>query len=123
MKVNNVLATVAVTDFEKSETWYGRLLGRPADRHPAPSCAEWQVAEGATIQVLQTDAFTDNKDRSGWGSVALVVDSLDDVLAGLKAREVPAEPVEVVPGFVKSSAVKDPDGNVFTFVESISGDT
>jgi len=43
------------------------------------------------------------------------------VLAGLNARDVSAEPV-VVPGFVKSSAVQDPDGNVVTFVESISGD-
>lgn len=121
MNINSVLATVAVTDFEKSASWYGRLFGRSADRRPVESRAEWQVAEGATIQVLQKDAFTDKKDRADWGSVALIVDSLDEVLAGLKARDVSAEPVEVFPGFVKSAAVRDPDGNVVTFVESISG--
>lgn len=66
------------------------------------------------------DAFTDEKDRAGWGSVALIVDSLDDVLAALTARDVSAEPVEVFPGFVKTAAVKDPDDNVVTFVESLT---
>jgi len=121
MKASQVLATVAVSDFAASSAWYARLFGRAPDHCPSSSCAEWQIAGSATIQVMHKDALVDERNRSGWASVGIIVEHLDDILAGLRKRQIDVALPHRVTHFVRLAPVTDPDGNRVTFVESIAG--
>jgi glyoxylase I family protein len=115
--IDRVLADVAVGDFTSALTWYERLLGRPADAAPMEGLAEWHLAEGGGIQV------SDDEDRAGSSSVTLVVSSLDDQLAALKAQGIPVGPIQGTPGLVKVATVTDPEGNRITFAEDLADKT
>ncbi len=114
MRITTTLTTLYVRDLDRSARWYERLFGRTFDRVPMPSCREWDTSPGATVQVIS------KAERAGKTAVALVVESLDDVLATLRAGGIEAGAVEEVPGFVRYSLVRDPDGNEVTLVESIA---
>jgi glyoxylase I family protein len=114
MAIDKVLADVAVDDFASALTFYERLLGRPADAAPMEGLAEWHLAEGGGIQV------SDDEDRAGSSSVTLVVTSLDDQLAALKAEGIPVGPIQGTPGLVKAATVTDPEGNLITFAEDLT---
>jgi glyoxylase I family protein len=114
MAIDKVLVDVAVDDFASALTWYERLLGRPADAAPMEGLAEWHLAEGGGVQV------SDDEDRAGSSSVTLVVTSLDDQLAALKAEGMPVGPIQGTPGLVKAATVPDPEGNLITFAEDLT---
>jgi predicted enzyme related to lactoylglutathione lyase len=121
MKASQVLATVGVSDFDASSAWYARLFGRAPDHCPSTSCAEWEIADSATIQVVQKDTFVDDRHRSGGASLGIIVEHLDDILAQLRKRQIDVAPPQMVTHFVRLAPVTDPDGNRVTFVESIAG--
>lgn len=120
MNAQQVLATVAVSDFDASSAWYARLFGRAPDNRPSASCAEWQIARCTKIQVLPRNDFADESGHSGWASVGIIVEDLDEVLAGLQGRQIEATP-QTATHFMRFVPVSDPDGNTVTFVESIAG--
>ncbi len=97
MAIDSVLAGIAVNDFASALAWYERLLGRPADTAPMDGLAEWYLSECGGIRLIR------DEDRAGSSSVTLVVTSLDDRLAVLKAGG--------TPGLVKVATVIDPKGN------------
>jgi predicted enzyme related to lactoylglutathione lyase len=113
MAIDKVLANVAVDDFPSALTWYERLLGRPADAAPMEGLAEWHLAEGGGMQV------SDDEARAGWSSVTLMVQSLDDQLAALRAEGIPVGPIQGTPGLVKVATATDPEGNRITFAEDL----
>ena len=121
MKENQVHATVGVSDFDASSAWYARLFGRAPDYRPSTSCAEWQIADSATIQVMPKNAFLDDRNRSGWASVGIIVEHLDDILSELRKRQIEVAPPPMVTHVVRVAPVTDPEGNRVTFVESIAG--
>jgi predicted enzyme related to lactoylglutathione lyase len=114
MAIDKVLADVVVDDFASALTFYERLLGRPADAAPMEGLAEWHLAEGGGIQV------SDDEDRAGSSSVTLVVTSLDEQLAALKAEGIPVGPIQGTLGLVKAATVSDPEGNLITFAEDLT---
>ncbi|HEX7242705.1 MAG TPA: GNAT family N-acetyltransferase [Longimicrobiaceae bacterium] len=114
MRITRTLTTLYVRDLDRAAPWYERLFGRTFDRVPMPSCREWDTTPGATVQVISKE------ERAGETAVALVVEELDGVLAALRAGGIEAGAVEEVPGFVRYSLVRDPDGNEVTLVESIA---
>jgi len=120
MKTSQVLATVAVSDFATSSAWYARLFGRAPDHCASASCAEWQIASSAAIQLRHQDALVDDGHRSGRASLGIIVEHLDDILAGLRNRQIDVAPPHMVTHFVRLAPVTDPDGNQVTFVESIA---
>jgi predicted enzyme related to lactoylglutathione lyase len=63
---------------------------------------------------------SDDADRAGSSSVTLVVTSLDDQLAALKAEGMPVGPIQGTPGLVKVATVTDPEGNLITFAEDFA---
>ncbi len=112
MQPTHVLSGIVVSDIEEAVRWYAGLFGRPADNIAMPSCHEWTLGSDVTLQVLQNPELT-----AGCGSLALVVDDLDRAVADAPS---PFGAVEVVPGFVRTAATTDPDGNRITLVESIA---
>lgn len=111
MAIHSVLAGIAVNDFASAITWYERLPGRFADAAPMEGLAEWHLTESGGIQLIH------DEDRAGSSHVTLVVTSLDDQLAALKAEGIPVGPTQGTPGLVKVATVTDSEGNQVTFAE------
>jgi hypothetical protein len=70
---------------------------------------------------MPKNAFVDDRNRSGWASVGIIVEHLDDILAELRKRQIDVAPPHMVTHFVRVAPVTDPDGNQVTFVETIAG--
>jgi hypothetical protein len=59
--VDYVLAVVTVSDIEVGRSWYTKLFGREPDNNPMSNLIEWQVTNGAWVQV------TEDPERAGNG--------------------------------------------------------
>lgn len=119
MNANQVLATVAVSDFAASSAWYTRLFGRAPDHCPSASCVEWDIARCTRIQVLPIDAANGLQTSNG-ASVAILVEDLDGVLIALQGRHIEVAKPQSATHFLRFVPVSDPDGNLVTFVESLA---
>jgi glyoxylase I family protein len=113
MSIDHVLAVVPVADFEAAHAWYERLLGRPADNLPMEGrLVEWRVTDNGWVQI------TRDADRAGSALVNFAVDDLGQHVAELSGRGLTAGAIETVNKGVQLSAIRDPDGNVITFIGS-----
>jgi catechol 2,3-dioxygenase-like lactoylglutathione lyase family enzyme len=104
-----LFAGVAVADLDVGRPWYERLLGRPPDLVPNETEVAWQVAEAGWLYVVE------DPPRAGRALITMIVDDLDDVLAGLDARGIAAEPVQTYGNAVRKVDIVDPDGNRIGF--------
>jgi predicted enzyme related to lactoylglutathione lyase len=111
MSIDNVLASVAVTDLATATDWYTRLLGKPPDAKPMPEVAEWQFARGGWLQVYQAP------ERAGQGSFTLAVSSLDEILPQVQKLGVDMSDRTSGPQ-VKTLMITDPDGNHVAIAEA-----
>jgi catechol 2,3-dioxygenase-like lactoylglutathione lyase family enzyme len=105
MAVNQVFAGIAVADIDTARDWYERLLGRPADLIPNATEAAWQLTDTGWVYVVV------DGERCGRSLLTLLVDDLDERVAGIAARGVVAVAVEAVPGVGREVVIADPDGN------------
>src|SRR4051794_18322427 len=95
MQITNVLAGVAVRDFEAGKRWYATLFGREPDAEPMGRLAEWHTASG-DVQVMVDER------RAGGSMVAFHVPDASAALAELAARGGPeAVPHEAAGGDVR----------------------
>ncbi len=112
MRVTQLLAELAVADHEPAVSWYARLLGRPADTRPMDGLAEWHFPGTGDLQV-----FCD-PERAGRGLLTLIVDGLDEQVAGLAERGIePTARGAATSLGVPFVTVTDPDGNAITLVQ------
>jgi hypothetical protein len=112
--IDRVLAGIAVNDFASAVTWYERLLGRRADAAPMEGLAEWHFSEYGGIQLIH------DEERAGSSYVTLMVTSLNDQLAVLRAAAIPVGPTQGTPGLAKVATVTDAEGNRITFAEDLN---
>jgi predicted enzyme related to lactoylglutathione lyase len=117
MKIDNVLAGIAVRDFARAKPWYEMLLGQAAGILPAEmagsSLAEWQFSNGGALQL-----FADAK-RAGLSSITLAVSDLDAQLASLRAIGVHVGPTSEGRS-AKTAIVNDEEGNQIVFAQALS---
>jgi predicted enzyme related to lactoylglutathione lyase len=106
VQFTNVLAVLMVDDFEAALPWYTRLFDREPDRRPTPTRAEWQVAEGGSVQVFGTAGVV------GGTTVVLGVDDVDAGAAELAGRGIPGEVFTSSDGQLRLASLRDPAGNV-----------
>jgi hypothetical protein len=100
-----VLAVVAVSDIEAGRSWYTKLFGRGPDNNPMPSLIEWQVTDGAWVQV------TEDPQRAGNGMLNLAVSDIDEGARELRDKGIDAgEIIEANKG-VRLCPIPDPDNN------------
>lgn len=112
MSIKQVLAGIAVADFDSGVGWYERLLGRPADELPMEGLAEWYFAETGVIQVIH------DADRAGRSLLTLVVDDLEKHVAVLGDRGLsPGAIDDTTSDKVLFAEIADPEGNTITLVE------
>lgn len=108
--VDFVLAVVAVSDIEAGRAWYTTLFGREPDNNPMPNLVEWQVTDGAWVQV------TEDPVRAGNGMLNLAVSDIEE-----GAREVhemglaTGEIIDANKG-VRLCPLADPDNNMIHLV-------
>jgi predicted enzyme related to lactoylglutathione lyase len=113
MAATFLFAGVPVADYDAALPWYERLVGRAPDMLPKEQEAAWQLTETGWIYLV-ADA-----DRAGRALLTILVDDLDEWVAGLAERGIVAEPIETVPGAVRRTAVVDPEGNRIAFGEPL----
>lgn len=105
MVFTHVFAGIPVADRDAAVAWYDRLVGHAPDLLPNADEAAWKITETAWIYVI-VDA-----QRAGSALHTLLVEDLQDFLAGLSQRGIAAGPVETIGQAVRRTTVNDPDGN------------
>jgi glyoxylase I family protein len=111
MSIDHVLAVVPVSDFEAAHVWYERLFGRPADNLPMEGLlVEWRVTETAWVQV------TFDAERAGSALLNFAVDDLDRQVADIARTGLALRTIEAANKGVQLSTIRDPDGNMITFI-------
>lgn len=107
--IHRLLANCTVTDEDRAESWYTRLLDRGPDARPMPGLIEWELGDNFGLQVW-TEA-----DRAGNSSVVLAETNLDATAARLTAAGIDhAGPRPG--GGARILQVGDPDGNRVVFI-------
>jgi glyoxylase I family protein len=108
--VDYVLAVVAVSDIEAGRSWYTKLFGREPDNNPMPNLIEWQVTDGAWVQV------TEDPRRAGNGMLNLAVSDIEEGARELRQSGIDAgEIIEANKG-VRLCPMTDPDSNIIHLV-------
>jgi predicted enzyme related to lactoylglutathione lyase len=112
MKIENVLASVAVRDLAIATKWYENVFERPADSTPMPEVSEWKFPRGGWLQVYRLP------ERAGGCSCTFAVDDLDQVVTHLQnlgvetGEEMKSEKTRVI-------MIKDPAGNSLAFAQTL----
>jgi predicted enzyme related to lactoylglutathione lyase len=105
MVVAYVFAGIPVVNRDAASAWYERVVGRPPDLIPNDDEAAWRLTETGWIYIV-VDA-----DRAGSALNTVLVEDLDEFLAGLAKRGIATTAVETVGDGVRVTVVTDPDGN------------
>lgn len=113
MAIKNILAGVAVTDFEKALAWYEQLFDRRPDSRPMDGLAEWRSDNGGWLQLFP------DRDRAGSSSFTLAVSDLDEHVGGLRTKGVAIGRM-TTSGIVKTATIVDPDGNQIILAEALT---
>ena len=102
--IRRLLAHCTVTDLDRAEDWYTRLLGRGPDARPMAGLIEWHLGDSYGLQVWS------EPDRAGRSSVVLEETDLDGAAA--HATEVGIAHDGPRPGGgARVLQLADPDGN------------
>ena len=109
MTATFLFAGIPVTDYPAARAWYERLFGREPDMLPHDTEATWQVTEQGWVYVVA------DPERAGRGLTTILVDDLDAEVAALAARGLETDPIDTIPGKVRTAAITDHDGNRITF--------
>ncbi|GAB3476098.1 VOC family protein [Nocardiopsis coralliicola] len=99
-----LLAQCTVTDLDRAEEWYTRLLERGPDARPMAGLIEWYFAENAGLQVWS------EPDRAGRSTVVLHENDMDAAAARLNAAGI-ADGSPQPGGGARILQLADPDGN------------
>ncbi len=111
LRVDHVLAVVAVSEVETSAAWYERLFDAPPTNIPMPGIlVEWRVTGNGWLQV------TEDRERFGSSQLNLAVDDLDSTVRALEARGIVGDDIIEANKGVRLCSLHDPDGNVVTLI-------
>jgi predicted enzyme related to lactoylglutathione lyase len=114
MPVTHVFAAIFVSDYDAAVLWYERLLGAPPTMRPNSIEAAWDLAGSGWVYV-QADP-----ERAGRSRVTLLVDDLDERVAGIAERGVATHEIEEQPGLFRRAEITDPDGNTVQIAQPLS---
>lgn len=115
------LVMVGVADVDRSLAFYRDQVGFHLDHDVTPT-PELRVVQltppgsGCSLGIGSGSMY-DGIAPGAVQGIHLVVDDLDDVVAGLGARGVECEPVTDFGGGVRMSGFRDPDGNGWALQE------
>jgi catechol 2,3-dioxygenase-like lactoylglutathione lyase family enzyme len=102
--IRRLLAHCTVTDLERAENWYTRLLGREPDARPMPGLVEWHLGESYGLQVWS------ESHRAGQSTVVLEETDLEEAAAHAAAVGISHDGAQPGGG-ARILQLADPDGN------------
>jgi glyoxalase superfamily protein len=105
MAIATVFANMSCRDLAVSAPWYEKLFGKPPQRRPMPSLAEWQFTESAEVQLHE------NPSNAGHSVLTLGVMPIDPERNRLEAAGLEPGPVEEADDYFLVR-LRDPDGNL-----------
>jgi hypothetical protein len=108
MSMQNVMATLAVSDIGAASVWYTKLLGRGPTEAPMPGLLEWEFPGGGWLQVFE------KSERAGSGSITIIEDDLEARVASLQTAHIRIDR-EKNTAITSIAVVEDADGNRITF--------
>ena len=112
MQINNVFASLPVTNLAAARVWYQKLFQRTPDFTPMPTLAEWRFPGGGTVQVYE------GPDRAGGGSCTFTISNIEAAIEDLQSLGI--DPGKMIDGGkAKVVMVKDPDGNSIAFAQAM----
>lgn len=109
--ITHLFAGVAVDDFGTAVEWYGKLFGAEPSSFPHETEAVWEVGDGRLVYVVR------RPERAGHAVVTLIVDDLDEVMAGIAERGLEPVAQEQYANGARKTAYADPEGNEVGFGE------
>ena len=107
----DLFAGTPVRDFQAALPWYERLLGSPPSFLPHETEAVWELAGHRYVYIVQ------EPDHAGHAVATVLVDDLDDLMAGIADRGIQPDLRETYARGVRKTTYVDPDGNRFAFGE------
>lgn len=118
-----VCATIAVSDLDKAESFYGGTLGLEAQRDGGGGVFYKSGSSGVFIYP-SSSAGTNKATYAAWS-----VDNVEEVVKALKDKGVKFEQYDDLPGTregdihimgpIKSAWFSDPDGNILNIVSGM----
>ena len=105
MSINVLFAGIPVAELDSAIEWYERLLGGPPDMTPNEIERTWRLTDESWVYVV-TDP-----ERAGNALVTVMVDDLDERLAGIKARGIEPDEIREISEKVRKAVFTDPEGN------------
>ena len=108
--VDYVLAVIPVSDIEVGRAWYTKLFGRDPDNNPMSNLIEWQVTNGAWVQV------TEDLQRAGNGMLNLAVSDIEEGARDLREMGIDAAAIIDANKGVRLCPIIDPDDNKIQLV-------
>jgi predicted enzyme related to lactoylglutathione lyase len=112
MESTEVTPVLNVADHEMAVSWYTNLFGRQPDRRSSDTSAEWQLADGTSVQVVH------DADASGQGGITIAVADVEAHVNDLAQRDVVTDPITQTPQS-RLAEVRDPAGNTITFAQPL----
>ena len=109
MAVNVLFAGIAVADLDAAIEWYERLLGVPPDMAPNETERTWRLTGESWIYVVA------DPERAGKSLVTVMVDDLDERMAGMEARGIEVGEIETINERTRKVGILDPAGNLISF--------
>lgn len=107
--ISGILAQCTVTDLERAEEWYTRLLAREPDARPMAGLLEWHLGDTFGLQVWS------EPDRAGHSSVVLDETDLDAAAGHVAAAGLDHDGPQSGGG-ARILQLTDPDGNRVVFI-------
>ena len=112
--IKGVIPVIPVNEFDKALDFYIRLFKKKPDIVPIDGVAEWQLLQGAWIQ-LSVDPV-----RAGSTTVVITVDDIEAQYQFCKSNNLTIGEVVEYPEVIKLAELIDPEGNKVSFVQDIS---
>jgi predicted enzyme related to lactoylglutathione lyase len=109
LATNVLFAGIAVADLDTAVDWYERLFGGPPDMTPNEIERVWKLTDESWIYVV-TDP-----ERAGNALVTVMVDDLDERLAGMGKRGIEVGEIEQINEKTRKAEIVDPEGNRIGF--------
>jgi catechol 2,3-dioxygenase-like lactoylglutathione lyase family enzyme len=101
----DLFAGISVRDFAGAKAWYEKLLGAPPAFFPNDVEAVWEVGEHQYLYVQ------DRPDHAGHALTTLIVDDLEERLAGMAERGLHPATDETYDNGTRKVTFLDPEGN------------
>src|SRR5258708_21137775 len=99
LTIKHVFAGIAVADYDAALAWYTRFFGRSPDVIVTKNEAMWQAAETGWIYVVG------DANRAGRALLPLLVNDLEDKVAGLGQRGLEPSSMDTVPGLYRKAVM------------------